>query len=235
VTIVRIISDDLTGALDAGAPFVASIGPLPVFWKMPSRRRPLGSFVLDSETRDTSRLRSDWIAALQGADLALKKIDSLLRGRTVEEIAACLESGRFASALIAPAFPAQQRITRNGRQYWRAGSGRAWQPVECDLMAELRRRGVPIRHASSAEEIAGRGFLFCDATTDDELRALVGAGRRLEGPLLWIGTAGLARALAGTAHSRLEGGRWPGAVVISKSGAFGAPDLLVRLWSLVQL
>ena len=40
--------------------------------------------------------------------------------------------------------------------------------------------------------------------------------------------------MPGIAVSRLEGGRWPGATVLSKSGAFGAPDLLVRWWDLVQ-
>ncbi|MGH6904012.1 MAG: four-carbon acid sugar kinase family protein, partial [Geminicoccaceae bacterium] len=161
-TIVRIVADDLTGALDAAAPFVATTGPLPVFWAMPSQPTPGGSFVLDSETRDASAPRNDWIDGFKGADLAFKKIDSLLRGRTVEEIAACLKSGLFASALIAPAFPAQQRITRGGRQYWRAGAGDAWQPVDCDLTAELRRRGIPIR-PSSADAVAGRGFFLCDA------------------------------------------------------------------------
>ena len=367
MTIVRIVADDLTGALDAAAPFVATTGPLPVFWEMPSHRTPGGSFVLDSETRDADPPEANWIDGFNGADLAFKKIDSLLRGRTVEEIAACLESGLFESALIAPAFPTQQRITRGGRQYWRAGAGDAWQPVDCDLMAELRRCGVPVRHASSGKAVAGRGFFLCDATTEEELRAIVAAGRRLAGRLLWIGTAGLARALAGAtapsrgadaagaasagdrqpspghacsgraargartrgdrnhpawtvptpagaigavaaaldagrraalvfalpegtgaevagplfdrvlnlaslglpmpgslvvsggatlfrlaralgaaslsvtgelmpgvARSRLEGGRWPGATVISKSGAFGTPDLLVRWWQLLQ-
>jgi uncharacterized protein YgbK (DUF1537 family) len=364
VTIVRIVADDLTGALDAAAPFVAMTGPLPVFWELPSHRMPGGSFVLDSETRDADPPEANWIDGFNGADLAFKKIDSLLRGRTVEEIAACLESGLFESALIAPAFPTQQRITRGGRQYWRAGAGDAWQPVDCDLMAELRRRGVPVRHASSGKAVAGRGFFLCDATTEEELWAIVAAGRRLAGRLLWIGTAGLTRALAGAtapvaapplpaplllvigshhpvtlaqvgrlaahapeaiatirlgdargaigavgaaldagrraalvfalpegtgaevagplfdrvlnlaslglpmpgslvvsggatlyrlaralgagslsvtgelmpgvARSRLEGGRWPGATVISKSGAFGTPDLLVRWWDTAQ-
>jgi hypothetical protein len=36
--------------------------------------------------------------------------------------------------------------------------------------------------------------------------------------------------MAGIAVSRLDGGLWPGATVISKSGAFGAPDLLVGWW-----
>ena len=44
----------------------------------------------------------------------------------------------------------------------------------------------------------------------------------------------LGELMPGIAVSRLEGGRWPGATVISKSGAFGAPDLLVRCWDGAQ-
>ena len=40
---------------------------------------------------------------------------------------------------------------------------------------------------------------MCDAGSDDDLRAIVRAGRALDGLPLWIGTAGLARALAGPA------------------------------------
>jgi D-threonate/D-erythronate kinase len=40
--------------------------------------------------------------------------------------------------------------------------------------------------------------------------------------------------MPGIACSSLAGGRWPGVPVISKSGAFGTPDLLVRWWNLVQ-
>jgi uncharacterized protein YgbK (DUF1537 family) len=366
MTTVRIVADDLTGALDTAAPFAATAGPLPVFWETPSNPKSRGSFALDSETRDARAPRLDWTQAFRGAGLAFKKIDSLLRGRTVDEIAVCLEAGLFESALIAPAFPAQQRIMRGGRQYWRAGSIGGWRPVDCDLLGELQRRGLPIRHASSGPEVAGPGFFLCDATTEADLGAIVDAGRRLPTPPLWIGTAGLAWALAGppqqsataplpapllvvigshhpvtlaqierlaghapettvtirldgadlatgaaglaaalraheraalvfalpdgtgaaaagplfdramdlairrlpppgslvvtggatlfrlvrrldaeallvsgeltpgVARSRLEGGRWPGVTVISKSGAFGAPDLLVRWWDLVQ-
>ena len=33
----------------------------------------------------------------------------------------------------------------------------------------------------------------------------------------------------GVPCSRIEGGRWAGATVISKSGAFGAPELLISV------
>ncbi len=367
MTSVRIVADDLTGALDAAAPLVGVAGPLLVLWDESAAGTTRGSFALDTESRDRAVPPASLLAALRGADLAYKKIDSLLRGRTVDEIAACLASGEFASAVIAPAFPAQQRITQGGRQHWRPTATAAWQPVEVELVAELRHRGLPIRHAPSADRIAGRGFFLCDATDEDDLSAIVRAGLALPEPLLWIGTAGLARALAGptapvapaplaaplllvigshhpvtlvqvaqlAAHipaealvtirlestdpaaavehlaaalashgraalvfalpdgtgaetarplfdrvlalaiervappgclivtggatlfrlvralgvrallvsgellpgialSRLAGGRWPGATVLSKSGAFGAPDLLVRWWELVQ-
>jgi D-threonate/D-erythronate kinase len=197
VSIVRIVADDLTGALDAAAPLVGLAGPLPVSWGEGPAIDAGGSFALDSESRERPAPAERWLAALRGADLAFKKIDSLLRGRTVDEITACLDSGYFASAVIAPAFPAQQRITRDGRQYWRPAPTAAWQPVEVELMAELRRRGLPVRHARSSGDVAGRGLFLCDAVDEDDLAAIVHAGRGLSAPVLWIGTAGLARALAG--------------------------------------
>jgi D-threonate/D-erythronate kinase len=184
MTIVRIVADDLTGALDAAAPLVGVAGPMAVIWDENGAAaiEERGSFALDTESRDREVPPASLLAALRGAELAYKKIDSLLRGRTVDEIAACLEGGGFASAVIAPAFPAQQRITRDGRQYWRPTATAAWQPVEVDLMAELSHRGLPIRHASSVDRIAGRGFFLCDAMAEDDLSAIVRAGRALQAP-----------------------------------------------------
>ncbi len=192
---LRIVADDLTGALDAAAPLAALAGPLPVLWQR-AAIAAAPSFALDTESRDAPPAAPAWLDAFAGADLAYKKIDLLLRGNTVHEIAACLASGRFASALIAPAFPAQQRITRGGRQYWRPASSRAWQPVACDLAEAL---GGGLRLAASAADVRERGWFLCDAETEDDLHALAAAGRRLAPPVLWVGSAGLARALAGRA------------------------------------
>jgi D-threonate/D-erythronate kinase len=195
---LRIVADDLTGALDSAAPFAATRGPLPVFWHQTTRS---GSYALDTETREQSTACRDWIAHLHDAELAFKKIDSLLRGRTAEEIVACLESGRFRSAIIAPAFPAQDRVTRLGRQYWRPAGQRAWQPVDKDLLLELR-SSLPIVHAKSANGLAADGFFLCDAETEEHLHAIVAAGRRMAQPTLWCGSAGLARALAGPSRTQ---------------------------------
>ncbi len=189
---LRIVADDLTGALDTAAPFAAAGEPLPVVWDQAARS---GSYALDTETRERFDPAFGWVAHLFGADLAFKKLDSLLRGQTADEIVACLRGGRFRSAIIAPAFPAQDRITRRGRQYWRPAGQAAWQPVDLDLLLELR-RSLPLVHARSAKALAADGFFLCDAETEAQLAAIVAAGRRMTPPLLWCGSAGLARALA---------------------------------------
>jgi uncharacterized protein YgbK (DUF1537 family) len=205
---VRIVADDLTGALDTAAPLVPLAGPLPVFWHRGPSLGTTGSFALDTESRDADSPGAAWLDVFAGADLAYKKIDSLLRGNTAREIAACLASGAFRSALIAPAFPAQQRITRGGRQFWRADPSDPWRIVTCDLAAELRTRGISLHLAPSSSAVAGDGFFLCDAESEADLEDLVGAGRALPGPLLWCGSAGRARARAGTfpasATPRLE-------------------------------
>lgn len=190
--VLRIVADDLTGALDTAAPFAAAGAPFPVLWDRTAPRE--GSYALDTETRERCTDTYDWVGHLHDVDLAFKKIDSLLRGRTADEIVACLEGGAFRSAIVAPAFPAQGRVTRSGRQYWQAPD-QSWQPVALDLLAALQER-LPVRHAASAEATAADGYFFCDAESEEALRALVVAGRRMAKPILWCGSAGLGRALA---------------------------------------
>jgi D-threonate/D-erythronate kinase len=197
MTRVRIVADDLTGALDAAAPFAAPASPLPVLWSQEVAAARSGSFALDTESREGATLGrlEDALPLLAGAEVALKKIDSLLRGNTLAEIGLCLESRRFASVVVAPAFPAQQRITQGGRQLWRKAGSDPWQPVAADLRLD------GVRHAAKPGEIEGEGAFLCDAGSEADLDAIVAAARRLAPPLLWVGTAGLARALAGAPRS----------------------------------
>jgi D-threonate/D-erythronate kinase len=237
---VRIVADDLTGALDTAAPLVPLAGPLPVFWERGPSLLTAESFALDTESRDADAPGAEWLDAFADTDLVSKKIDSLLRGNTAREVALCLAGGRFRSAVIAPAFPAQQRITSGGRQYWRADAALPWQAVSCDLAAELSRAGAPVRLAASAQALAGGGIFLCDATSEAELTAVVDAGRRLEPPVLWCGSAGLARALAGAPRPstpfRLEpplllviGSHHPVTLAQIEALAADAPEVLVRV------
>jgi len=167
---LRLLADDLTGALDSAARFVPLTGPLPVVWHPADE---LESAAFDSGTRDLSegaaRARIEEFARLlDGADIAFKKIDSLLRGHVAVELAACRRF--FDHCVLAPAFPFQGRITRGGCQLFRTGD--TW-----------RDTGVTVA-----------GML--DAETDADLDAIVADGRALSGRVLWCGTGGLAGALA---------------------------------------
>jgi len=196
---VAILADDLTGALDAAAPFARETEPVAVTWG--ERAPPAASrFALDSETRELPPARAEAVVDrlvpyLAGKCVALKKVDSLMRGNTVGELAACWRRGIFRSLVLAPAFPAQERVTRNGTQFARVAG--EWRPVAEDLAERLRRYGLPVRRLIRAERLSGEGLFVCDAESDVDLAALASSGGELAKPVLWCGSAGLARALAG--------------------------------------
>ena len=201
MTVVRMLADDLTGALDTICEFATTREPIPVFWQSDALPTKSGSYAIDTETRDSSaRDAVENIASLTPvlleADIAVKKLDSLLRGHTAAEIAACLDTSAFASAVVAPAFPSQGRITRNGRQFVLQDAGREPQELACNLIAELGGLGHVSRLAKQSDDVAGSGIFVCDAETDDDLSNVVVAGRGLMTPILWCGCAGLTRALS---------------------------------------
>jgi uncharacterized protein YgbK (DUF1537 family) len=179
---LRLLADDLTGALDSAARFVPLVGPVPVLWRTdavpPTAAIDAGTRDLDVAAARTAMQRL--APQLAGAGIAFKKIDSLLRGHVAFELAACM--AHFDHCVLAPAFPFQGRITRNGRQLARTGDG--WRDSGVDLPAALHACGLDV--------------ILRDAETDADLDAIVAAGRALPGRVLWCGTGGLAGALAGS-------------------------------------
>ena len=180
---LRLLADDLTGALDSAARFVPLTGPVAIAWQRRRRRGIPGH----RQRHPRPACRSGSVPASSvsrrrwsGGDPAFKKIDSLLRGHVALELAACMRW--FDHCVLAPAFPFQGRITRNGRQLARDGD--VWRDTGVDLAAELRAHGVDRRVCAMPE-------------TDADLDAIVAEGRRLSGRVLWCGTGGLAGALAG--------------------------------------
>ncbi len=198
MAMLRLLADDLTGALDTAAEFVPLTGELPAIWHDDRRLASAESAALDSGTREcdpataTARV-GRLIGHLSGAGIAFKKIDSLLRGPTLVEIAACMRSGIWRYCVLAPAFPYQGRFTRAGRQY--AGDD----PITGDLAAALRAMGL----AAHAGPELKPGIVVFDAETDDDLRRIVATGRTCAEPVLWVGTGGLAQALAGNRPHRM--------------------------------
>ena len=209
MTSLRLLADDLTGALDTAAELVGLVGPVPVFWHGAIPAVLPASAALDSSTRELGRLQAVAIVAglagsLSPASLAYKKIDSLLRGPTLAELAACMRAGGWQRCVLAPAFPHQGRVTRGGRQFARDSDGR-WSSVGGDIVAMLQAEGV---EAQAGRLDAGLlpGVSVFDAETDDDLRRVVAAGQCWPGPLLWSGSGGLAQALAAGAEAPALGG-----------------------------
>lgn len=194
---LRLLADDLTGALDAAAAFASPSEPVPVCWR--EAVSMAGAVALDSRTREASAEEARAAVAAvagrlfaPGSGLAFKKIDSLLRGQQGAEIAAILDALKPSRCIVAPAFPAQGRITRGGRQCVLIDG--AARPVPADLGDELRRAGHEVVQARPGD--AGpAGVSLWDAESDADLDAIVAAAGGSE-DVLWIGSAGLAAALA---------------------------------------
>jgi uncharacterized protein YgbK (DUF1537 family) len=190
MTTLRLIADDLTGALDTAAQFTGRIGPLPVLLDR-TTTEPQASYALNLSCRDGDEktavaVTRDNLHFYSGADLAFKKIDSLLRGHWAAELAEIVQSNMFRRIVLAPAVPAHGRLTRDGLQMLAQSPGD--RVLIKDVAAELVLHGVAL--ASVDHEI-----VVLDADSDADLDAI--ATRYANEPAtLWCGAAGLARALA---------------------------------------
>ena len=185
-----LLADDLTGACDSAAPFLAGGRVLVGIWPAVPAVSGAACLAVSTETRDgepdAARERS--AAAVRrlraaGATAMFRKVDSRLRGHLREEIRGALDEwpGR---CLLAPALPAEGRITRAGRQL-----------VD----------GEAIDIATLLSGLGDRVELR-DAETDADLAEI--ATELVAHPdLMPAGTAGLAAALAAALGLA---GRWPG-------------------------
>ena len=175
-----------------------------------------------------------------------KKVDSTLRGQPAAEIAALCGTlpAPFdrAFGIFAPANPAMGRTTLDGRVFvhgeplestetWRrehsypgADLAEIIQATELRAiklpLARLRAGGAALREAlatagSTAADCRGT-ILICDSETDDDLDRLVGAARAAGAAQFFIGTAGLANALARSLPPREQP---PSAIMPSRHGA----------------
>lgn len=203
MTGIRILADDLTGALDTAAAFA---GNAPVYIDRP----PTGDgdagglgdpvSVVATPTRDVAvEALPEYLAPVAGwftsGGLAFKKVDSLLRGNTFEEVAWLFRHAGFKRVVFAPAFPAQGRITSGDRQ-WIVRPGREPEAVAEPLMGAFARLGL--RSDTAAEEVVEKAadVWIPEIATDADLDRVVQQAQSLEGPILWVGSAGLGNALA---------------------------------------
>ncbi|MDN4982826.1 four-carbon acid sugar kinase family protein [Bradyrhizobium arachidis] len=199
MTCVRMLADDLTGALDTAAEFVGLSGPFDVIWADGPVASGSGSLAIDSGTRERSKAESVEIVArlaplLPEGEIAYKKVDSLLRGAWAAELGACLATGHWASCVVAPAFDYQGRRTVGGQHFARTQQG-DWHRVGDNLLDQLKLDGIVARLAD-ADTLTQGGVQVFDAESDVCLDRVVEMGRRMPGPVLWCGSGGLAGALA---------------------------------------
>jgi uncharacterized protein YgbK (DUF1537 family) len=154
--------------------------------------------------------------------ILFKKIDSTLRGHPAAETAATLAHMKLRSGpafgVLAPAFPATGRTTVNGRILVKARpleETELWQRdhsyptsdlVDVLAFAGIRGEKVLLSTVRSVElkatfarlaEEEGDVVAVCDAETDHDLHLIAAAGLHVLPAVFFIGSAGLAYALAG--------------------------------------
>ncbi len=208
---LRLVADDLTGALDSGAQFSQPGPGMPVFFAARLPKALPEAFAIDGETRERGAEHASAVAAHLarflvggGGAVSFKKVDSLLRGHPGLELAATLRAIPVRHCLIAPAFPFQGRVTRGGLQF--ARSGGSWNRAGEDLAATLASTGVAARLRRPGEPVPP-GVSLWDAESDGDLSRIADSGAGLDGPVLWCGSGGLAAALSGSAPSTVHASR----------------------------
>jgi D-threonate/D-erythronate kinase len=216
---VAIIADDLTGAADSGVQLVRSGYRTAVAFRgveIPPTK-DLDAVAVDTDSRS---LPAGFAAkrvveaghAVRDARIVYKKIDSTLRGPVGAELAAALGATRRSKVVVAPAFPSAGRTTVDGAQlvhglavhetglskdpvtpvlesYIPSLLSHAFHSIVTLSVTEIR-KGRPVRDA-----LESNVCIVADAESDTDLEALV---RAVPDPslILWVGSAGLARALS---------------------------------------
>lgn len=198
MTALRILADDLTGALDCAAAFGAGV---PVHLGKPGPLAVTDMDVVATATRDVAlaqlpALLMPSLAWLREADLAFKKVDSLLRGNTLDEVDWLARHAPFAGLAVVPAFPSQQRVTEDAQQWWRQPDGTR-KPVGESIREGLQRRGWRVDGGPNLPDCTtGPVAWVPDVLDDARLDALARVALQAESRWLWCGSAGLAHALA---------------------------------------
>ena len=190
-----ILADDLSGAADC-ALGAAKAGLKSIVLFEHGATVQAQVVAVDANTRHRSCIDAGainqrlWQAHSAPERLFYKKIDSTLRGNFACEMAALVGTGL---AIVAPAFPATGRTTRDG-----------------DLVRILRAQGldtvnIPLAtvrgdlRAKLSRLIAERKVqaVVCDAGEDSDLARIAEDSVGL--PVYWVGSAGLAAHLPGAA------------------------------------
>ncbi|WP_426957054.1 four-carbon acid sugar kinase family protein [Muricoccus radiodurans] len=240
-----ILADDLTGAADCGIAFARRGMAASVGWHGAPAPAETTVLAVDADSRRLSpeEAGARHAALLRAHHVSgtglVKKLDSTLRGQPAAEIAALLAvlraAGRPALAVVAPAFPATGRTTLDGRVRLN-GAPLEQSPLwaldhtyaDADLRTVLRSAGLSTRllrldelrrHAAEGLRdamAADVDAIVCDAAEAQDLDVLAQAGLPYGDRLLWVGSGGIAAALAGALP---EGPASPLGLPLARGGA----------------
>jgi len=234
-----VIADDLTGANDTGVHFLGADHPVTVIvdggvqrdtpaettsagQKAPTDVPTAETVVVNTDTRFSDAttaysIVSDNIARYcgNGSREICKKVDSTLRGNIGAEIDACLDTGFYDIACVAPATPRNGRTVLDGRCYVHGiplheteiATDRFTPVDESDIRRIIRRQSsrtsvlLPLsvlRGAGTAAERfvtdairRGVEIIVCDAETVEDLRNTRALFSSLDERVLYVGSAGL--------------------------------------------
>ncbi len=214
-----IIADDLSGAADCAAGFAKRLSTEIVLdTETTSSTAAVVAVDVDSRRLDPGAAAKANSAVLQQRQYAnrglYKKIDSTLRGNVASEIAA-LQALR-GLAIVAPAFPAMGRTTRDSVQLingisvalsdvWRnenlLGTGNLLESLSAEglrcmaINLDTLRDETALSNALDQALRSNVQALICDALTDTDLQRLARVTAPLYRQLFWVGSAGLAHHL----------------------------------------
>jgi D-threonate/D-erythronate kinase len=193
---IAIVADDLTGALDAAAPFAdAGLGATVLLRAGRAGDEPVLS--IDTDTREAgpaaAALAVEQAFARLDLDgvLPFKKIDSTLRGNIGPELGAALGATGRRIAIVAPAAPKQGRSLRDG---WLFVDG---QRIGRQSLVDMLRQqfpGVPVR-ALAASAPFDPCIYVADAQGEDHLAAIAAFGLAHPQEVLLVGSSGLSSAV----------------------------------------
>jgi D-threonate/D-erythronate kinase len=203
-----ILADDLTGACDAAVAFTTVCDPVRVQLNSESPE-PNGVQATTTESRDLPaayaevRIRSIVERLPSNIELC-KKIDSVFRGNTLAEIAATLRCARYDLAILAPSYPALGRTVRAGILHICDVGGDRTLPI-AELLAQSGCSFTILPAGLSPDAVTSTmrrclsdstPAILCDASNQHDLERVVRSARSLGKRILWIGSGGLAHALA---------------------------------------
>ena len=202
-----IIADDLTGACDTALQFRrrGARSLVHLAWDAPPNETDeveafsTGSRNLEAQeaVKRIREIATHITSRAGGTKLIFKKIDSLLRGNPGPEIIATMEAFACDITVITPAFPDLGRTVADGLLHV-AGDAN-WTAM--DVLAVLRGQGLEGCHHVSPDAIArtvavGVKHVSADGTSTEQLRMIVSEAMTCGRKILWVGSGGLACALA---------------------------------------